>query len=252
MKVTILGTSAAYPGPGEACSGFLVEEDNKNLLLDCGAGVLSNLQKYIDLRDVQDILITHMHADHFFDLIHYRYALRYGLENTKGLFPKVHLPPGGTEVLNQVVSPFAESECFFSDVFELSEYNPNEPLQLGSIVLRFAAVRHYITAYALSITGTRKLAYTSDSGFCPELVQVAKDADLLLCNAGRCLGADINHLWGHLLPEEAGELASIAGAKRLLLTHLWPTCDRALSLEKASNAFEGLVEIAEACRTFEL
>lgn len=252
MKVTILGTSAAYPGPGTACLGFLVQERGLNLLIDCGTGVLSNLQKYVDLPNISDIIITHMHADHFFDLIPYRYALQYGLDNPEARKPRLYLPPGGTKVLGQVVSPFAESTNFFSNVFKVFEYDPDKELDLGHFVIRFVAVRHYIPTYALSITGSRRLAYTSDSGLCPELLQVAKGADLLLCNAGRCLGAEIDHLWGHLLPAEAGQLAKEASVKRLMITHLWPACDPASSLEQASSTFGGPVALAEQCQTYGL
>ena len=252
MKVTILGTSAAYPGPDKACLGFLVQERGTNLLADCGTGVLGNLQKHLDLHSISDIVISHMHADHFLDLIPYRYALEYGLDNPKAPKPRLYLPPGGIEALNQVVSPFAESTSFFSDVFEMFEYDPGKQLKLGHFAIRFAPARHYIPTYALSITGTRKLAYTSDSALCPGLLQVARGADLLLCNVGRCLGAGIEHLWGHLLPEEAGGLAKEAGARRLMITHLWPTCDPASSLEKASRTFGGPVELAEQCRTYDL
>ena len=114
-------------------------------------------------------------------------------------------------MLDQVVSSFAESTNFSSNVFKMFEYDPDKQLDLGHFVIRFVAVRHYIPTYALSVTGTRRLAYTSDSGLCPELLQVAKGADLLLCNVGRCLGAEIGHLWGHLSPAEAGQLAKEAG-----------------------------------------
>jgi len=192
-----------------------------------------------------------MHADHFLDLVPYRYALEYGLPNSEGHNkPRLYLPPQGVKSLNRVVSPFAESKTFFSDVFEVSEYKPEIPLQLGRFVVGFVAVRHYLPTYALSITGSKKLAYTSDSALCPELLQVAKDADLFLCNVGRCLGANIAHLWGHLLPEEAGALAKEAGVKRLMISHLWPSCDRALSLQKASDAFGSRAELAEINHTY--
>lgn len=249
MKLTILGTSAAYQEQNNACSGYLLQGENKNILIDCGSGVLGNLQSHLDLRSVSDIIITHMHPDHFFDLVPYRYALRYGLNNLNTP-PKLYLPPGGIEILKRVVSPFAESASSFFDVFQVSEFHPKKPLHLGHFTVEFVAVQHYILAYALSVTASSKFAYSSDSSLCPELTQVAKDSDLFLCTVGRCLGAEITHLWGHLLPEEAGAVARDAGAKRLMITHLWPTCDKALCLEKASNAFGAQAEVAAIHRTY--
>ncbi len=93
MKLTILGSSAAYPKAGGACSGYLVEEGKTRLLVDCGTGVLSNLQKLFALKDVGHIVISHLHADHCFDLIPYRYALMRPVH--KGIHPRLYLPPGG-------------------------------------------------------------------------------------------------------------------------------------------------------------
>lgn len=250
LRLTVLGTSAAYPGMGQACSGFLVQEGGTNLLVDCGTGILSNLQGYLDLRSVSDIVITHMHADHFIDLVPYRYALRYGLDGAGVSRPRLYLPPGGIEALRQVVAPFSESPTFFSDVFEMSEYSPKRSLQLGDLLLSFTAVVHYIPTYAVTIASTRKVAYSSDSSLCPELFQVAESADLFLCNVGKCLEAEGDNLWGHLAPADAGTVARQAGARRLLLAHLWPSCNCATGLEQASKAFGGTAELAEAGRTY--
>jgi len=252
MKVTILGTGAAYPGAGEACAGFLVEERNIKLLVDCGTGVLSNLQKFLYLSSVSDIVITHMHADHFFDLIPYRYALYYGVENSNDSKPRLYLPPGGIEVLDQVTSPFAETDSFFSDVFDVSEYDSERLLQLEDLALQFVPVKHYIPTYGLTVTSDKKLAYSSDSGMCKGIRQVAKDADLFICNVGACLDKRGDNDWGHMAPAQAGALARESGVKQLLLTHLWPVCNRSQSLKLASDTFGGLVELSESGHTYEL
>jgi ribonuclease BN (tRNA processing enzyme) len=252
LNLTVLGTSAAYPGPDTPCSGYLIQENGGNVLLDCGTGTLGNLQKHLDLRDVSDIVISHMHPDHFFDLIPYRYALKYGLDTSGHSAPHLHLPPGGIKALNQVISPFNESKSFFAETFDLSEYDPENALVLGHLQIMFRPVKHYIPTFGVSIIGSKRLAYSSDSGACPELSDVAKDADLLLCTVGRCLGPEIDHLWGHLLPEEAGELAKEARAKRLLLTHFWPACDPSIGARKASEALGHPVEVAEVNRCYEV
>jgi ribonuclease BN (tRNA processing enzyme) len=252
LKITILGTGAAYSGLGDAGSGFLVQEGKTNLLIDCGTGVLSNLQRHIDLANITDIVISHMHADHFFDLIPYRYALRYGLEVPDAARPRLHLPPDGDGVLSQLVSYFAESDTFFSDVFDVSEYDIQGGVRLGNLSVQFIAVQHYIPTYGITITNTKKLAYSSDSGLCEGLLEIARDADLFICHIGACLENGKIAKWGHLTPEQAGEVASQAGVKRLLLSHLWPACNRAQSLERASRCFSGAVELAEASHSFEL
>jgi ribonuclease BN (tRNA processing enzyme) len=252
LNLTILGTGAAYSGPGQACSGLLIRQMNTNILIDCGTGVLSNLQKCLELDAVSDIIISHMHADHFIDLIPYRYALRYGFNGSLGIRPQLYLPPGGIKVLDKVVSPFSESDSFFADVFDISEFNPEKALRLGNLDVKFVPVLHYIQAYAVSVSDSGKIAYSSDTGLCSGLANVAQDADILVCNVGRCLEPDKDSLWGHLRPSEAGTLAREARVRRLLLTHLWPRCNRITSLREAAHNFAGLTELAEECHTYHL
>jgi len=252
LKVTILGTAAACPGAGEACSGFLVENEEATVLVESGTGVLNRLQKYHQLTDVSDIVISHIHADHFLDLIPYRYALCYGIENQDIPKPRLHLPPGGTEALKKVTAPFGETNTFFEDAFEVSEYSTEEPLILGGLSYQFIPVYHYIPAYGITITGSKKLAYSSDTGPCENLIRVARDSELLICNTGACLESKRNESWGHLTPEQSGQVAEEAGVKRLLLTHMWSTCSRSGCLEKARKEFNGLIELAEPYRNYEL
>jgi len=252
MNLTILGTGAAYPGPGQACSGLLIQHRTTNILIDCGTGVLSNLQNCLELYAVSDIIISHMHADHFVDLIPYRYALRYGFNGSLGICPRLYLPPGGIEAIDHVVSPFSESASFFADVFEVSEYNPDRALRLGNLDVKFVPVSHYIPAYAVSVSDSGKIAYSSDTGLCSGLSNVAQDADILVCNVGRCLEPDRDSLWGHLRPSEAGTVAREARVQRLLLTHLWPNSNHIKSLDQAAHNFGGLTELAHECRTYDL
>ncbi len=250
MKLTILGTSAAYPGPTTPCSGYLVNDAGKNVMLDCGTGTLANLQRHVHIGDISDIVISHMHPDHFLDLIPYRYALRYGTVVESSVRPHLHLPPGGIEVLNKVTAPFSETQNFFSDAFEVSEYDPSGVLALDALELTFCLTKHYIPTYALRVSGSKRLTYTSDSGLCPDLVPLAQDADLLLCTVGRCLGEEIASLWGHMLPREAGELAKRAQVKELMLTHLWPSCDRDSSAREASEALGRQAKAAEVNHSY--
>ena len=246
MQLTVLGASAAYPGPGGACSGYLVQEGKTNLLVDCGTGVLSNLQKAIALQQVNNIVISHFHADHFFDLIPYRYAL------TRSLFrdvrPALYLPPGGKKALLKTVSTFDKSAAFFSDYFQIEEYNPKEDIKIGNLDVEFASVKHYIPAYAMSISGRKKLVYSADSGLCEELADIAQGADLFLCEATRC--AEDDGEWGHLLASDAVKLAKNAKVKKLILTHFWPDHDYSKELDQASKAFGKVLEEIGVLHTY--
>lgn len=246
MKLTVLGCSAAYPGPRGACSGYLVEEGGTKLLIDCGTGVLSNLQQVVSLQQVTAIVISHFHADHFFDLIPYRYALT--RPPYRDIHPILYLPPGGRKSLLKSVSAFNNSPTFFSDHFQVEEYNPKAGIKMEHLGIEFASLKHYIPAHAMAISGQKRLAYSADSGPCDELADIAQGADLFLCEATRYSIDDGE--WGHLLASEAVGLAKRAGVKRLVLTHFWPNCDYSQNLEQASDAFVEALEIAEVLHTF--
>ena len=139
--------------------------------------------------------------------------------------------------MSQLVSGFAENGDFFGDVFNLTEYKSGDRVSIGSVKAVFSPVRHYVPSFAVSLSGSSKLVYSSDSGTCDELLDVARGADLFLCTVGRCLGAHLPNLWGHLLPSEAGEIAAKAGARNLLITHFWPTCSISQAVREATASF---------------
>jgi ribonuclease BN (tRNA processing enzyme) len=248
LQLTILGSSAAYPRAGGACSGYLVEEGKTKLLVDCGTGVLSNLQKVVALKDVKHIVLSHFHADHCFDVIPYRYALMRPLN--KALHPHLYLPPGGNEALLKIVSAFNTSPTFFSAYFQVEEYNPEAGLKLGNLSIEFSSVKHYIESYAMAISGSKRLVYSADSGPCDELAKLAMGADLFLCEATR--GEHDEAEWGHLAGGEVGALSRKAKVKRLLLTHFWPDHDYTPNIREAEAAFGKPVEVAEELRTYVL
>lgn len=244
MRLTVLGCSAAYPGPGGACSGYLVQDGKTNLLVDCGTGVLSNLQRVVALNQIDSIVISHLHADHFFDLIPYRYALRRPIY--RKIHPTLYLPPGGKKALLKTVAAFDKSPDFFSEHFHIEEYDLKEGITVGKLDIEFALVKHYIPAYAMAISGKKRLVYSADSGLCDELADIARGADLFLCEAARCSRDDGE--WGHMLAGDAVKLAKNAKVKKLILTHFWPDHDYSGKLAQAGKAFGAVVEEAVVLR----
>lgn len=217
------------------------------LLLDCGTGVFSNLQQHVPPWDVTHIVISHLHADHFLDLVPFRYAL-WRLERGR---PNLYLPPGGEEALLKLTSIFDPSPSFFSDYFAIAEYQPGERITVGDLEVECVPVKHYIPGHAIGVIGERKLVYSGDSGPCEELEELARDADLFLCEAARC-EFDGDASWGHMSPRQAAEMAKQAGVKRLLLTHFWPECNYAQGLSTAGDVFGADIEVAQEHQVYTL
>lgn len=245
MKLTVLGTAGAYPGPGGACSGYLVEYGDSRILLDCGTGVLANLQKHISLRDLTHIVISHLHADHFLDLIPLRYALMLGY---KGHRMSLHLPPGGAATLQSVVS-FLKDPAFFSSNFDIAEYSPGV-MNVSGFKIEIAPVPHYIPSFAIAITGDRKFTFSADCGPNDALVTLAAGSDLLLTEAALLKPEDDPGPRGHLTMVEAAQMAARAGASRLLFSHIYSERDYSSQLAAARKSFAGSIEIAELNRSY--
>ena len=130
----MLGKSPSWQDAEWACSGYLIEEDGFHLLLDCGNGVFSKLRRFIDYVDVDAVVISHLHADHFLDLVPFSYALTYAprqqpvpVDRWPGTdspaCPALHVPPGATELFRRVVGAWG-NEDLIENAFAMREYDP--------------------------------------------------------------------------------------------------------------------------------
>ena len=118
MKLTIVGCSGTFPGPKDACSSYLLEHDGYRLLLDAGNGSTGALQRTVGLLDLDAVLISHMHGDHFLDLVTYTYARRYHPQGNPGCLP-VH---GPSDVADHVAAAFGRPVKELLD--EVYEFHP--------------------------------------------------------------------------------------------------------------------------------
>lgn len=242
MQLTVLGASPACQNPGGACSGYLLEQDGTAVLIDCGAGVFSRLQRYVEPERVQAIIVSHTHADHTLDLIQYRYFLQFLPSLGRGTRrPALLLPPDGHQRLLTVINQQDPSATFYSSVFDVREYDPAATLNIGPLSVRFTPVVHIPHTYAMRIRGEALLAFSADSGPCEALPEVARDSDLFLCECANSEGSDFPY---HLTPRQAATYARAGGARRLLLTHRWWAYGKEETVQEAASIFNGLTELA--------
>src|SRR3954454_12372955 len=121
MRLTVLGKSPSWQDADGACSGYLVEEGDACLLVDCGNGVFAKLRRYCDYAAVDAVVISHLHADHFLDLVPFSYALTYGPRAQAAAEPPrpvLHAPAGAGETLRRVVGAWG-SEDLVEGAFDL-------------------------------------------------------------------------------------------------------------------------------------
>ena len=253
MKVTVLGSSSSIPRPQRACSGYLIEAAGRAVIADLGTGAFANLYQYLDAEQVDAVVISHMHADHFLDVIPLRYALKYG-PRTHARKVGLWLPPGGEAMLRRMVDAFApeSSHDFLSEVFEVKTYDAATPLKIGDLNLRFAATAHYIPTFALRIEAAgASVTYSADTAPDEGVAALARGTDQFLCEATLRSGESDVEPRGHLSALEAGQMAQRAEVGRLTLTH-YPGEFAIEDLRAhAAQAFSGAVDIADDHRQYE-
>ena len=215
MRLTVIGSSPAWPNPGGACSGYLVEG---RLLLDCGPGVLAKLREREPWPSVEAIAITHLHLDHWGDLIPWVWGTLYG-PGADAPRVELWLPPGSREELRPILARLG-TEDMFERAFDVAEYESRVPFTAAGLQVTGVPLLHYdMQTHGFRVEGDSVLAYSGDSGPCPALGELAHGADLLLCEATLQTSTLDGPTRGHLTVEEAEAAAANGRAKRIVLTH---------------------------------
>jgi ribonuclease BN (tRNA processing enzyme) len=264
MRLTVLGKSPSWQDAGGACSGYLVEDGGTAVLIDCGNGVFAKLRERIDYVDLDAVVISHLHADHFLDLVPYSYALTYaprqqpvpvdrwpGTDNPAR--PELHAPPGARATFRRVVGAWGY-EDLIENAFELREYDGSRPIEIGSVRVSFQPVPHFTETFAMAISsenGAGRIVYGADSSPTDALTGFARGADLMLVEA-TLPRPERTGIRGHLTPSEAGATARAAAAKRLLLVHISDELDAEWARAEAAKSFGGPVEVAREGDVYEV
>jgi ribonuclease BN (tRNA processing enzyme) len=216
VRLRVIGSSPAWPNPGGACSGYVVDD---RLLLDCGPGVLAKMREREPWPTVESIAITHLHLDHWGDLVPWVWGSLFGPGESLPK-PKLWLPPGSGAQLRSTLALLG-SEDMFERAFDFDEYEARVPFQAAEgLEVTAVPVEHYeIQAFGFRVKGDRVLGYSGDSGPSDALAEIAREADLLLTEATLENGGYDGPARGHLSPAEVAVAASEARAVRVILTH---------------------------------
>jgi ribonuclease BN (tRNA processing enzyme) len=198
----------------------MLEANGSRVLLDCGPGVLGRLRETELWPHVDGIAITRFHLDHWGDLVPWVWGTFYLATNGPLPKPALWVQPGGAQFLTGLGEQLGFPDMF-ERTFDLDEYQPDTPFQIGPLVITPTRVPHYkLQTYAFRVEADeRTLAYSGDSAPSDELVSAARDADLFVCEATLLRGELDGEPRGHLSLDEAVEAFEASGAKRLLVTH---------------------------------
>lgn len=263
MKLTVIGCTGSMSGPASPASSYLIQATGTDdagprvfsVLLDLGPGAFGQLMNYLDPRDVDLVVLSHLHADHMADMIGYHVFRRW--YPTGALGPvDVLAPPDAVDRVRGVGGDGPHED--FSADFTFHPHRPGTVVEVGPMRIESFPVLHPVEAYAVRVTGPSSsgdgevcITYSGDTDACSGLVDAAREADLFLCEAGFVEGRDtVRGI--HLTGERAGEMAAQAEARHLVLTHIQPWTDAQDVAQAAAGRFLGGVEVARAGAVWEL
>lgn len=247
MRLSVLGGCGAWPDAGQACGGYLVEQDGFRLLLDPGYAIVPRLLESTDPRRIDAVFITHGHPDHCADLNPLLRARVFRDDEPGGALP-VYAPPGAlTAVLALDRGPA------IAGAYTLHEFAPGSDLRIGPFQAQTRLLPHMLPNAGVRLAAAgRTLMYTGDTGPTDDIADLARDADLMLAEASY---VDIvpDDLRVHLTSaRQAGQNAAAAGVRRLLLTHLMPGIDPVAAVTAAADGYDGELGAATAGLTVDL
>jgi ribonuclease BN (tRNA processing enzyme) len=254
LRVTVVGSSCSIPRPGGACSSYLFETGGAAIVADLGSGAFAKLLQYRSAESIDAIVISHMHADHFLDVIPMRYALKYGAR-TNDRKIALYLPPEGPAMLASLVGAFAREshQDFIGEVFDVRAYDPQGVLRVGEAELRFAPTSHYVPTFAVRCDcAGRSVTYSADTAPDDRVAELARATNLFLCEATLSPEEEDERPRGHVSAREAGAMAARGEVGRLVLTHYPRSAELARLIADARTEFAGTIDVADDGTRFEL
>ena len=255
MRLTVIGCAGSFAGPESPASCYLLEEPFEGrtyrLLVDLGSGAFGPLQRHSTIRDIDAIVLSHLHADHCFDMSGFYVVSRYHPEGAFDQIP-VHAPEGAGDFL--VAAYGVEENQGMRAQFDFQGWQDGATVQLGPFSVTSFLVNHPVPAYAMRIqTATSTLAYSGDTGPTDVLLDLVDGADAFLCEASFVEAkAATNPPNLHLTGAEAGEYATRGGVGRLLVTHIPTWTDRAEVESDVKSTWDGPYELVTAGAQYEI
>lgn len=253
-RLTILGSGTCVPSLERSSCSVLLNTGESSILMDAGPGTIRRLlHTGTGIFDITHIFFSHFHPDHTGELVSFLFASKYpqthsrrtplalvagkgfanffqGLKNVYGHW--IELAPDVINVIELDHAAGASRSCrdFKLDAMPVN-HNPES------------------LAYRFTLGQGTSLVYSGDTGYSENLVKLARQADILICE---CALPDAFGVEGHLTPSLAGKIASLAQVKRLILTHFYPECDRVDIEKECRQTYGGPLVLAKDLMMFDL
>jgi ribonuclease BN (tRNA processing enzyme) len=242
LTLTVLGCDGSHQAAGGAASGYLVRSwaSATSVWMDAGPGTFANLQRFTDPLALSAIVLSHEHHDHFSDVEGFITAARWVYGFHRDPVP-VYAAPGVREHVGQ------DTE----GILDWHEVGDGDGADVGDLRLAFSRTDHPPVTMATRLEGpSSALGYSADSGPDWSFSTFGPGLDLALCEATYTV--EHEGTAGHMSGKQAGANAREAGARRLVVTHRWPTIAARSILAEATETFGGHVDQAAVGRGYSL
>lgn len=240
LDLYVAGAGPSYSDrPGALGAAYVISDGGSSILLDLGQGAFPNVAAEVAPPPrLLATLISHLHPDHFIDLVSFRHYLRWQLT-----------PPGRARVIapadlaERLDALHAEPE-FSAAAFDIERLEPGT-LTIGPFEVEVAKVRHTEDSYAFRVsTGGIGIVYSGDCGEAEDLEPLIRPMDLLLTEVSFGPGP-VPPGAEHLDGPAVGALARRTGVSSVLLTHLQMGFDPDETVASVEATFDGPVSLLE-------
>jgi len=246
ITVTVLGSGTCVPSLERGACSVLVETGGRKWLIDSGAGTLRRLLEVgTTIGELSHLLYSHLHPDHTSDLVPLLFATKYPDGITRSDPLTIVAGHGFADFLQRLKNVYGHWIELDRDMLRIIEMSTarRDHVRLAGVDIHTAPVEHSPQSVAFRIAGPggRHLVYSGDTDYSESLVDLARGADLLICESAFPEGQKVR---GHLTPAMAGDIASRAGVRRLMLTHFYPACDQADIEGQCRRTYSGPLVLA--------
>ncbi|BBO83751.1 arylsulfatase [Desulfosarcina ovata subsp. sediminis] len=253
-QITILGSGTGVPSLARNSCSFLLRTGGVNLLFDCGAGVMKRLlEAGASIFDIHYIFLSHFHPDHIGELAAFLFALKYPAPAAQRQRLTIVAGLGFRAFFERLKNVYGHWITLPPDLFDVVELDTQAedhyPSSAFSVTSMPVAHRPESLAYRIVDARGKALVYSGDTDDCHDLVSIAADADLMICESAF---PDGHKVAGHLTPSLAGKIAHTAGVKRLVLTHFYPACETVDIENQCRSAYSGPIVLARDLMTLTL
>ena len=244
MELVVLGSGTCVPSKRRSPAGYLVRIENELLLFDSGSGSLGRIASAgIDFTKISRIFYTHLHLDHTSDLLAILFARKHAKNRAQDTPLKLYGPGGFSTYVNALTSIPEHSLQSEQALFTMQDLTA-DAISTENSVVSYLPMKHgrRSLGYRIETRDQHSLVYSGDTDVCPETIELARNCDALILE---CSHPDGHKVDGHLTPSLAGQIATEAGCKRLVLTHFYPICDGVDIKAQCTRHFSGEIILAE-------